>query len=302
MAKVLVVDDSAVDRRFVGGLLQRESNYLVEFAEDGADALTKIRQAAPDVIVTDLQMPNRNGLELVSAVRLHHAGIPIILMTGHGSEGLAVEALQRGAAGYVPKPQLGECLLDAVSQALSLAQADHTYERLIACLNECEFDFELDNDPELVDALVDLVQQMAAGMGLTDATGRFRLGAAVKEAVQNAIYRGNLELAYEQAMDVRGELDGEVMQLVLERRMQTPYCDRRVLVQVRMNLQEASFVIRDGGNGFKGANDVSAPSPGALETKGGRGLVLMRAFMDQVTFNDQGNEVTLVMRREAAVV
>lgn len=302
MAKVLVVDDSAVDRRFVGGLLQRESNYLVEFAEDGADALTKIRQAAPDIIVTDLQMPNRNGLELVSAVRLHHAGIPIILMTGHGSEGLAVEALQRGAAGYVPKPQLGECLLDAVGQALSLAQADHTYERLIACLSECEFDFELDNDPELVDALVDLIQQMAAGMRLTDATGRFRLGAAVKEAVQNAIYRGNLELSYAQALDVRGDLSDEVMQLVLERRMQSPYCDRRVQVQVRMNLERAHFVIRDEGKGFKWADLGVTTTPSSLETKGGRGLVLMRAFMDQVLFNDKGTEVTLVMRREAAVV
>jgi CheY-like chemotaxis protein len=302
MAKVLVVDDSAVDRRFVGGLLQRESNYLVEFAEDGADALTKIRQAAPDVIVTDLQMPNRNGLELVSAVRLHHTGIPIILMTGHGSEGLAVEALQRGAAGYVPKPQLGECLLDAVGQALSLSQADHTYERLISCLNECEFDFELDNDPELVDALVDLIQQMAAGMKLTDATGRFRLGAAVKEAVQNAIYRGNLELKYDDALDVRGELSDEIMQVVLERRMQSPYCDRRVLVQIRMNLQEARFVIRDNGDGFQHANHATQPAPGSLEAKGGRGLVLMRAFMDDVKFNSQGNEVTLVMRREAAAV
>lgn len=299
MAKVLVVDDSAVDRRFVGGLLQREPAYLVEFAEDGADALSKIRQAAPDVIVTDLQMPNRNGLELVSAVRMHHAGIPIILMTGHGSEGLAVEALQRGAAGYVPKPQLGECLLDAVSQALAMAQADHTYERLIACLQQCEFDFELDNDPELVDALVDLIQQMAAGMRLTDATGRFRLGAAVKEAVQNAIYRGNLELSYSEAMDVRGDLSDEIMQSINERRMQSPYGDRRVLVNVRMNLEEARFVIRDGGNGFAAKELARSAALAGLENKGGRGLVLMRAFMDQVTFNDCGNEVTLVMRRES---
>jgi CheY-like chemotaxis protein len=302
MAKVLVVDDSAVDRRFVGGLLQRESSYLVEFAEDGADALTKIRQAAPDIIVTDLQMPNRNGLELVSAVRLHHSGIPIILMTGHGSEGLAVEALQRGAAGYVPKPQLGECLLDAVGQALSLAQADSTYERLISCLHECEFDFELTNEPGLVDALVDLIQQMATGMGLTDATGRFRLGAAVKEAVQNSIFRGNLELSYAEAVDVRGDLSNELMQIVIERGAQPPYCDRRVLVQIRMNTHEARFVIRDSGKGFEGAGDLPpAASPGMLESRGGRGLVLMRAFMDQVIFNEQGNEVTLVMRRETAV-
>ena len=108
MAKILVVDDSAVDRRFVGGLLKRQAEYSVEFAEDGSDALTKMRQQVPDVIVTDLQMPNRNGLELVSAVRMHHPGVPVILMTGHGSEGLAVEALHRGAASYVPKPQLAE--------------------------------------------------------------------------------------------------------------------------------------------------------------------------------------------------
>ena len=69
-----------------------------------------------------------------------------------------------------------------------------------------------------------------------------------------------------------------------------------------MNLQEATFVIRDGGNGFKNTNHVPPAVPGALESKGGRGLVLMRAFMDQVTFNEQGNEVTLFMRRETAAI
>ena len=53
----------------------------MEFAEDGSQALTKIRESQPDVIVTDLQMPNRNGLELVTAVRMHHSDVPIILMT-----------------------------------------------------------------------------------------------------------------------------------------------------------------------------------------------------------------------------
>ena len=196
MATVLVVDDSAVDRRFVGGVLSRDGRYKVEFAEDGSQALARMREAPPEVIVTDLQMPNRNGLELVAAVRMHHPGVPIILMTGHGSEDLAVEALHRGAANYVPKPQLGERLLESVEEALALARSDRTYDRLISCLKRCEFDFELDNDPGLIDPLVELVQQMVAGMGLTDATGRFRVGAALKEALLNAIYRGNLEISF----------------------------------------------------------------------------------------------------------
>jgi CheY-like chemotaxis protein len=299
MPNILVVDDSAVDRRFVGGLLKRQAEYAVEFAEDGSDALIKIRQQVPDVIVTDLQMPNRNGLELVSAVRMHHPGVPVILMTGHGSEGLAVEALHRGAAGYVPKPQLAERLMDAVGEALNLSRADHTYERLISCLNRCEFEFELANDAALIDPLVDLVSQMVAGMRLTDATGRFRVGAAVKEALLNAIYRGNLELGMKELPDVRdGSPSGASAKLVQQRRAQAPYRERAVHVVVNINPQEARLVLRDDGPGFDPTQIPDAGPAGSLDAQTGRGLVLMRAFLDEVQFNDRGNEVTLVKRRE----
>jgi CheY-like chemotaxis protein len=300
MATVLVVDDSAVDRRFVGGVLARDGNFQVEFAEDGSQALARMRQACPDVIVTDLQMPNRNGLELVAAVRMHHPHVPVILMTGHGSEDLAVEALQRGAASYVPKPQLGERLLESVEEALSLARADRTYDRLIACLKQCDFDFEIDNDPALIDPLVDLVQQMVAGMGLTDATGRFRVGAALKEALLNAIYRGNLEISFAQMQDTRVSLlEGKTDDLLHDRRPRAPYCDRQVHVKIAIDATEARFVVGDDGPGFNPALIPAAGQPGSLDPQAGRGLTLMRAFLDEVTFNASGNEVTLVKRRES---
>jgi CheY-like chemotaxis protein len=299
MATILVVDDSSVDRRFVGGLLQRDGKYQVEFAEDGAQALSKMREMTPDMIVTDLQMPNRNGLELVTAVRMHHAQVPIVLMTGHGSEALAVEALQRGAAGYVPKALLGERLLDAIDEALSMSRADRSYEQLIACLNRCEFRFELDNDGSLVDPLVDLVQQMVAGMRLTDATGRFRVGAALKEALFNAIYRGNLEISFQEMQDARSGLAlGQGDDLIRKRRETAPHRDRRVKVFVTIGPEEARFVVGDDGPGFEPGKIPAAGQPGSLDPETGRGLVLIRAFMDEVTFNDKGNEITLIKRRE----
>jgi CheY-like chemotaxis protein len=299
MPRVLVVDDSAVDRRFVGGLLAKGGRYEVEFAEDGAQALTQMRKEQPDLIVTDLQMPNRNGLELVAAVRMHHPGVPIILMTGHGSEALAVEALQRGASGYVPKPQLGELLLDSVDEALSMSRADRTYERLISCLNKCTFAFELDNDPALVDPLVDLVQQMVAGMRLTDATGRFRIGAALKEALLNAVYRGNLEISFQQMQASRVSLmEGKGEDLVQQRRHCEPYCDRNVTVDIVIDTSQAHFVIRDQGPGFDPNSLPPAGQPGSLDPEAGRGLVLMRAFMDEVSYSQHGNEVTMIKRRE----
>lgn len=300
MATILVVDDSSVDRRFVGGILSRDGRFKVEFAEDGSQALSRMRESAPDVIVTDLQMPNRNGLELVAAVRMHHPHVPIILMTGHGSEDLAVEALHRGAANYVPKPQLGERLLESVEEALSLSRADRTYDRLITCLKSCDFDFELESDPGLIDPLVELVQQMVAGMKLTDATGQYRVGAALKEALLNAIYRGNLEISFQQMQASRVSLlEGKGDDLVTQRRGAAPYMQRKVRVTIVMNGQEARFVIRDEGKGFDPSSVPAAGQPGSLDPESGRGLVLMRAFFDEVTFNDSGNEVTLVKHRES---
>jgi len=299
MATVLVVDDSAVDRRFVGGILSRDGKFRVEFAEDGSQALSRMREARPDLIVTDLQMPNRNGLELVAAVRMHHPDVPIILMTGHGSEDLAVEALHRGAANYVPKPQLGERLLESVDEALSLARADRTYDRLIACLKQCSFEFELENDPGLIDPLVELAQQMVAGMGLTDATGRFRIGAGLKEALLNAIYRGNLDISFKQMQDTRVSLlEGKGEDVVGQRRSAAPFKDRKVRVSIAIDGAAARFVIADEGKGFNPASIPAAGQPGSLDPETGRGLVLMRAFFDEVTFNNSGNEVTLVKKRE----
>ncbi len=299
MATVLVVDDSAVDRRFVGGILSRDGRFKVEFAEDGSQALARMRESEPDLIVTDLQMPNRNGLELVAAVRMHHPNVPIILMTGHGSEDLAVEALHRGASNYVPKPQLGERLLESVDEALNLARSDQTHDHLIACLNSCDFDFELDNDPALIDPLVDLVQQMVSGMNLTDATGRFRVGAALKEALLNALYRGNLEISFQQLQGTRESLlAGKGDDILAQRQSASPYNGRRIRVRITMNSEQARFEIRDEGPGFDPATIPAAGRPGSLDPETGRGLVLMRAFFDEVTFQDAGRHVTLVKRRE----
>jgi CheY-like chemotaxis protein len=299
MATVLVVDDSAVDRRFVGGILSRDGKFKVEFAEDGSQALARMRESAPDLIVTDLQMPNRNGLELVAAVRMHHPSVPIILMTGHGSEDLAVEALHRGASNYVPKPQLGERLLESIDEALNLARSDKTHDHLIACLNSCDFDFELDNDPALIDPLVDLVQQMVSGMNLTDATGRFRVGAALKEALLNALYRGNLEISFQQMQGTRESmLAGKGEDLLAQRQSASPFKNRKIHIRIAIGADEARFEIRDEGQGFDPAKIPAAGQPGSLDPETGRGLVLMRAFFDEVTFQDAGRQVTLVKRRE----
>lgn len=85
MTTILVVDDSTVDRTLAAGLLAKESGLDVIQAADGKAALALIKVSAPDVIITDLQMPEMNGLDLIAAVRKSHSHVPVIVMTSKGT-------------------------------------------------------------------------------------------------------------------------------------------------------------------------------------------------------------------------
>ncbi len=295
MTNILVVDDSAVDRAIVGGLLDQRPDYTVVYAEDGTDALIKMEQSRPDVVVTDLNMPRKNGLELVRAMRIHFGAVPVVLITAQGSEELAVQALEHGAASYVPKVLLNEKLIGTVEDVLAVVSAKRSYDRLVESIKRTEFDLILENDPELFDPFVELFQQIVHGMGLCDDTDRFRIGMALKEALLNAVVRGNLEMTDEATRD-REDLLPELVQKRLG--SQPELADRRVHVGIRIDPQQAVFVIRDDGNGFDTSSLPTKGDLGLLDGGSGRGIVLMRAFMDEVTYNDRGNEVTLVKRRE----
>ena len=299
MTTVLVVDDSAVDRRLVGGILQKQFPCTIKYAANGVEALARMKDVRPDVIVTDLTMPSMDGLELVGSIREHYPHVPVILMTAYGSESLAVKALARGAASYVPKSQLADRLQDTLEEVLALASSDRSHERLLRCLSETQFRFELENDTGLIDPLADLIQQMLVGVHGADFSERLQMGIAMKEALLNALFHGSLEISADEMLAVEGELlEGENESLVEKRRNEAPYRDRRIHVEVKINEEEARFVIRDEGPGFDVAAVPDPDRPGGLEPEEGRGLSLMRAFMDEVTFNDRGNEITMIRRRK----
>jgi CheY-like chemotaxis protein len=299
MTFILVVDDSAVDRCLISELLKKEPGWTVEIAEHGLAAMEKIGQAVPDIVLTDLQMPQMDGLDLVATVHADYPGLPVILMTAHGSETLAVEALKSGAASYVPKSQLADILRSTVREVLALTAANRSHERLIESLTSTEFCFSLENDASLIDAVVDLIQQMLSGVGLCEPSQRLQLGVVLDQALRNAMYHGNLELSVEQMQQACEELiQGRGARVIEERRREMPYCRRKIAVNVRISPDEARFTVRDEGPGFDVAAVLAQDHSDALEGTAGRGLLLMRTFLDEVTFNERGNEVTMTRRKQ----
>lgn len=299
MPTVLVVDDSPVDLRLVRGILEKDSSLTVQCSPSGAEALQRMHESRPELVLTDMQMPDMNGLELVVTTRLQYPDVPVVLMTAHGSESLAVEALEQGAASYVPKSRLAEKLLDTVDDVLTCTRAQQKNQQLISCMTRAQLTFELDNDIALIDPLVETIQETVSGMGLCDFNGRVRLGVALKEALLNAIFRGNLEWDRDEVRNVRERLQpGKQPDRLKERASDPRYRGRKVYVDAKITRQEAVFVIGDDGPGFDLSTVPDPRDPGSLDTERGRGLWLIKSFMDEIRFNPRGNEITLVKRRQ----
>lgn len=298
---ILVVDDSHVERVLVEGLLCKNPEYRVQLAANGREALEAVRTSTPDLVVTDLVMPEMNGLELVRTMRRRHPAIPVILMTAFGDESIAVQALEAGAASYVPKAEKAERMMSAVERVMESAMANRSRERLAQCMLEYHCRFALPNDRRLIRALLAQIQQAMAGTEFGDMVERIRVSEALEEALLNAMYHGNLEISKEELARVRAELDDRILDRLVEERCREPHiCNRRILVIAHITESEARFVVRDEGRGFKTLSLASEPTPDCLASGECRGMTLIRALMDKVTFNSAGNELVMLKRVQVA--
>ncbi len=291
--RVLVVDDTAVERHLVGNLLNAIEGIEIEYAENGVDALDKLKRAMFNLVLTDLMMPMMDGLQLLDEVSRLYPQTPVVLMTAYGNELLAVEALERGAASYVPKDQKADRLVDTVKKVLarSIVRMNGT------CLHDCsaklDASFNLENDPAQFSRIIDMIQQMFACIAPVRDIDLVRLGIALDEALSNALYHGNLELTLDDLQKTRNSPES-LASLTEQRRQNPQYKDRRISLDVHLTPNSAKFVVSDDGPGFDNEDTFNNRSDDCLESGTNRGTVLMRALMDTVSYNDLGNKVTLV--------
>ncbi len=297
MSHILVVDDSPTERAAAGKLLEAATSHFVEYASDGIEAIEHMEAKLPLAVVTDLQMPNMDGIQLVKAVRRQYPQVPVILMTAHGSEDVALEALMLGAADYVPKSRLASDLRESVENVLALMVLDRPHQRLAQCLRHEELRYELDNDVLLIPPLVEQLQHVAMDIAVIDEADAMRFSRSVMEALRNAMYHGNLELPFDQ-IRLADQAADAAENLMTRRQQELPYRERRVHVHATFSRDEARISVRDEGPGFDVASlpDVQS-EPSHLAEGEGRGLVLIRMFMDDISFTPPGNEIVLVKKR-----
>ncbi len=163
---LLIVEDEERMRRLFE-LVLKPAGYELLFARSGAEAITLIQdQGAFDMIITDLQLGNLSGMDVLEAARQQVPDVPVLIVTGYGTVKSAVEAMQKGAYDYISKPVDNEELKIVIARALQVRQLAQDNRTLRAGLHE-QFGF---NRIISVSKQMELVKRLAQEVAQTDAT------------------------------------------------------------------------------------------------------------------------------------
>jgi hypothetical protein len=262
---------------------------------DGRQAMESLEKSLPDLVVTDLRMPEMNGQELVQGILDRFPTLPSVVVTARGSENLAVDALALGAANFVPKNSLRKLLLHVVRQTLRMAETDLIYHRFSGQLHRPEFSFTITNHITSIEPAVLFIVQAMAAAARMNTTHRVRVGTAVASAIFNAICYGNLEIKDEDTVVGRllsGDESGQTD--LMSRADAAPYCDRKVQVKVSVGDGDTRVLVSHDGPGRLTRLTPAPGTPESFELEQCRGLMLMTSFMDDIIFHSDYSEVVMV--------
>jgi anti-sigma regulatory factor (Ser/Thr protein kinase) len=153
--------------------------------------------------------------------------------------------------------------------------------------------FELSNDITALRPLILFMQGQIRQLGTFDESDIVRISTALQEGLINAIEHGNLELD----STLRELNDNSYQKLGDERRQQEPYASRKAHITAELNREGCRWTIQDEGKGFDPQSLPDPRDPANLQRVSGRGLLLIRTFMDDVSFNDIASEITMFRKR-----
>jgi DNA-binding response OmpR family regulator len=237
----------------------------------GQGAVEWVREHKPDLILLDLMLPGRDGYAICKELKLDRATshIPIVMVTARARHSDMVYGLEVGANEYLTKPFTIDQMLDAIDRAVKWRN------ELSKCGCEGEVQFELKSDTKYLEQLNDMLASLFLHSGLSEENVR-HLTTAVREMGMNAIEWGHRKQA-----------------------------DRVVTVTYRIERDRVVIAIRDTGPGFNRQNldhaaDENDPAKhmdvrNALGLRpGGFGILMTRGLVDEMQYNERGNEVRLV--------
>jgi DNA-binding response OmpR family regulator len=290
--RILIADDQDALRTLLSRMLAREGFEPIE-AKDGENAIELYKSLKPPVVVSDIMMPRMDGLTLLREIKSIDPGAVVILMTGHGNEEILLKALQGGASNFFKKPFNVRVLIREIHKIFNYkVEAVRSYLFSPFLLEETKsFALTTGNAPYFP-----VVNQITLQLPCLLADAEIlNLKIGIEEMITNAIEHGNLGISFTEKSAAVEE--GRFGELLEERLARGSNASKRVFISSHLTGEFFRISIRDEGDGFDWRN-LPALLPENLLAYNGRGIFLTKIYYTEVTYNDRGNEVTLVKRKK----
>jgi CheY-like chemotaxis protein len=292
--KVLIVEDEKEVRELMV-MTARSGGYETQSAQDGAQGLKVFREFQPEVILSDINMPVMDGLEMLEKIRKIDSNVLFIIISALDSPKYTLQALRLRANDYLVKPFLGKDVLGLLEK-YSLILASRSGDReILGMIYNRVLGMKIANRLDLVGKIVNrLMLETEQIIALPDRLG-VHLGLV--EILSNAIEHGSLEITFEEKSEA---LDGTSQQWneLLERRCLAPeYADRLVDLEFHLSKERCEWLFTDQGPGFDWKNLPDPTDPANLLASHGRGILLANMQFNEVTYLGKGNQVRLVKNR-----
>jgi CheY-like chemotaxis protein len=253
------------------------------------EGLEELARRSVDVVVTDLVMPEIDGRQFLQIVSERHPSLPVVLITSMGSDLIAAQTMEMGAVNYVPKRDLADNLVPVLEEILKSQREMAASRSVMRHARRSRSEFLIENDLEQIRSLVHLVRDRLHNLQRLSAETVLSLTAAVREALLNAYFHGNLEINESPLQNSREEYT----QIAEQRKQDPRFAGRQISLKFEADMQQVIFRVADQGRGFDTAAMDTLSATESDWHKKGHGLPLIRSCTDSVAFNEAGNEITL---------
>ncbi|MCA9108746.1 MAG: ATP-binding protein [Planctomycetaceae bacterium] len=294
MADILLVGGERERRECIQRLIQHHKDWNLIEATTGNEGRAAFQEKSVDLVIIDLSSAGPHGEELFEWIRDDQSRVPVIVLTADDIDDAGrVQALVMGAACYVPQSFVARDLVVTVERILGLSGCRRSHPQLMESLVTTETSYRIeDNDLSRINVLIGHLVDTANEFRVITSKNRVQISVALEEAITNGIVHGNLEVPSK----LKDHDPAAFYQLIDQRRCMEPFSGRRLFVGGVFEPGFCRFSILDEGKGFDPAQVDDPTDPEHLNRPHGRGLFLIRAFMDEVEFNEIGNEILLTKR------
>lgn len=291
MKNILIIDDENQVRDVINITLT-ENGYKAYEAENGKKGVELFMNRNPDIVITDVNMPEMSGIEVTKKIKELKADTDVVIMTGFGTEELVVDALRSGASNYIKKPIDLKELLSILDNIILKRESRKRYEVLKdIVVKESKFLILGNNISDLWGTVNQALFNVPNSLSEGSLEG-LKLG--LYEILLNAIEHGNLGITYDEKKEA---LNSNMYNKVIDQRLSEANKQGKVVkVQCNYSTEELTIEITDQGEGFNYDNLPPLSDPDTILSAHGRGIILASLYYDNIEYKKPGNSVMLKKR------